>query len=66
MKRVGFFKGINIYESKDVAPGYVYVINEAFMKMNYPKKKNGRPDMRHRINKLQSVFDPEFKNRIII
>lgn len=65
MKYEGKYKGIPVYSNPAVESGMLYLINEDNFITNYPTKKNGTPDMRFSINKMQAIFDENHKFRAL-
>lgn len=55
MKLEGHINNIPIYSSPDCPPDTFYLINDDFY-IKYPKRKDGQPDMRYGINKLERMF----------
>lgn len=64
MKLIGKFKGVPFYSSSEIPEGIVWMMNENNFKINYPLRKNGRPDMRYKINQLQRIFKGGGKNEV--
>ena len=60
MKLEGSYKGIPIYSTPVCPPDTLYMINEKNMVIDYPKRKDGKPDMRYSINKLMKVLESRF------
>lgn len=56
MKLVGKFRGIPVYSSPDCPPDAVYLLNDSALERVFPLKKDGKPDMRYSINKLERAF----------
>jgi hypothetical protein len=56
MKLVGTINGIQVYETADLPPGIAYMIDTNKMYFDYPKRKDGKPDMRYAINKRSRMF----------
>lgn len=56
MKLVGYLRGMPVYESPDVEPGILYVVNPNNMYVDYPKRKDGEPDMRYSVNRLARLM----------
>lgn len=56
MKQVGQFKGIPVYSDSTIEKGIIYCVNND-IKLEYPKRKDGKPDMRYSINKMQKMFE---------
>lgn len=60
IKRVGWdsltFRGIPIIIRDDIPPGTIYLINSENMHRVFPIRKDGKPDMRFSINKLERTF----------
>jgi hypothetical protein len=56
MKLEGSYKGIPIYSSPDCPPDQLYLVNNDLFERRLPKRKDGRPDMRYKVNKLERAF----------
>lgn len=48
--------GIKIFTDPDIEDGMVYFMNTDNFAINYPKRKDGKPDMRYGVNKLERMF----------
>lgn len=57
MKHVAYFHGIPVYSSELVEGNVVWLINEEAFDIAYPKRKDGKLDMRFSINKMKVIFD---------
>ena len=52
MKYKGTLNGIPIYSSPDCPPDQIFILNDKSFYFDYPLRKDGKPDMRYRINKF--------------
>lgn len=52
MKLKGGYKGIPIYSIPVCPPDTIYMINEDYMVIDRPRRKDGKPDMRYKVNKM--------------
>lgn len=59
MKFEGFLSQIPVYSTPSVPSGVMYLLNRDTMFINYPKRKDGKPDMRFGINRLMRLFGYE-------
>ena len=56
MKLEGEYQGIPIYSSPDCPEAMLYLVNDEYFYVDYPLRKDGKPDMRYGINKLQRAL----------
>lgn len=47
MKYEGKFAGFPVYSSPDVPENMLYLLDEDYFKIKLPRRKDGKPDMRH-------------------
>ena len=57
MKLVGEYKGISVYSHPDCPSGFIYMVNDSNFDFETAKRKDGSPDMRFSINKLQKLLN---------
>ena len=56
MKLEGYFNKIPVYSNPACPPNTVYLINTNDFKRVFPKRKDGKPDMRYSVNQLERIF----------
>ena len=56
MKLEGFYKKLPIYSHPDCPPDTIYFMNDNPFKINYPKRKDGKLDMRFYRNKVKKLL----------
>lgn len=56
MKLEGYYMGIPMYSDPNVPPDILYCVNHNKFAINFPLRKDGKPDMRYSINKMEKVF----------
>jgi hypothetical protein len=59
MKLVGTYRNIPVYSSPDCPPDTVYLMNDNFT-IKHPTRKDGKPDMRFGINKMEMIFKRQY------
>ena len=57
MKFEGYYNNIPMYSDPNCPPNMVYFFNENDIEMNYPKRKDGKLDMRYRVNKIKVMLE---------
>ena len=56
-KLEGMYQGVPFYSHPACPPGFLYCLNDDALKFVFPKRKDGKPDMRYGINRLQKALD---------
>jgi hypothetical protein len=57
MKLEGTLHGIPIYSTPNCPKDQVYMINPDNFYIDYPLRKDGKPDMRYSVNRLKRLLN---------